>query len=39
MSGLQEVTDGSHEVMLNFNLNKPIGKGKPPKIIYNPRFL
>jgi type IX secretion system PorP/SprF family membrane protein len=39
MSALQQVTDGSHEIMLRFNLNKPIGKGKLPKIIYNPRFL
>lgn len=39
LSGLNQVSDGSHEIMLNYNLNKDIGKGKLPKIIYNPRFL
>jgi hypothetical protein len=39
LSGLSEVSRGSHEIMLNYNLNKNIGKGRLPKIIYNPRFL
>ncbi len=39
LSKLNTVSNGSHEIMLNYNLGKPIGKGKPPKIIYNPRFL
>ena len=39
ISGLSEVSRGSHEVLLNYNLNKAFGKGKLPKIIYNPRFL
>ena len=39
VSGLREVNRGSHEIMLNYNLNKNLGKGKLPKIIYNPRFL
>ncbi len=39
LSGLNQVSNGSHEIMLNYNLNKDIGKGKLPKIIYNPRFL
>lgn len=39
LSGLSEVSRGSHEIMLNYNLNKNIGKGKLPKIIYNPRYL
>ena len=39
LSGLRKVSNGSHEILLNYNLNKPIGKGIPPKIIYNPRFL
>jgi len=39
LSGLSAVSRGSHEIMLNYNLNKDIGKGKLPKIIYNPRFL
>lgn len=39
LSGLSNVSKGSHEILLNYNLNKLIGKGIPPKIIYNPRFL
>ncbi len=39
LSGLANVSRGSHEIMLNYNLNKDIGKGKLPKVIYNPRFL
>jgi len=39
LSALQSVNSGSHEIMLNFNLNKAIGAGVPPAIIYNPRFL
>lgn len=39
MSDLNTVSNGSHEISLNYNLNKIIGKGRPPKIIYNPRSL
>ncbi len=39
LSELNNVSNGSHEIMLNFNLNQPIGQGRPPKIIYNPRQL
>ncbi len=39
LSNLNTVSNGSHEIMLNFNLNKPIGQGKLPPIIYNPRSL
>lgn len=39
LSAISQVSNGSHEVMLSYNLNKPIGKGRPPKIIYNPRSL
>ena len=39
LSRLNTVNNGSHEILINYNLGKPIGKGKPPKIIYNPRFL
>jgi type IX secretion system PorP/SprF family membrane protein len=39
LSGLSSVSKGSHEILLNYNLNKLIGMGIPPKIIYNPRFL
>lgn len=39
LSDLNLVSNGSHEIMLNYNLNKPIGEGRPPNIIYNPRSL
>jgi type IX secretion system PorP/SprF family membrane protein len=39
LSELNTVSTGSHEILLNYNLGKIIGKGKPPKIIYNPRSL
>lgn len=38
-SSLNTVSNGSHEIFLNYNLNKPIGQGRPPVIIYNPRSL
>ncbi len=39
VSGLQPVNTGSHEIVLQYNLNKPIGRGRLPNIIYNPRTL
>ena len=39
LSALKSVSNGSHEIMVNYNLNKAIGAGIPPNIIYNPRFL
>lgn len=39
LSDLRNVSNGSHEILLSYNLNEPIGKGRPPKIIYNPRSL
>ncbi len=39
LSGLRDVSNGSHEVGLRYNLNKPIGGGRLPRIIYNPRSL
>mgnify|MGYP003870101325 CR=1 FL=1 len=39
ISALRTVHDGTHEILLNYNLNKLIGAGLPPKIIYNPRYL
>lgn len=39
LSTLKQVSNGSHEVMLNYNLNKRIGTGRLPKVIYNPRTL
>jgi len=39
LSALNQVSNGSHEIMIHYNLNKQIGTGRPPKIIYNPRSL
>jgi len=39
IGSLQSFNSGSHEVVLNYNLNKKIGKEIPAKVIYNPRFL
>ena len=39
LSDLNLVSNGSHEIMLNYNLNKRIGTGQPPRIIFNPRTL
>ncbi|MBK9254738.1 MAG: PorP/SprF family type IX secretion system membrane protein [Saprospiraceae bacterium] len=39
ISELRLVNEGSHEILLSYNLNKLIGIGLPPKIIYNPRHL
>ena len=39
LSNLRNVSSGVHEILLTYTLNKAIGKGVPPPIIYNPRFL
>jgi len=39
LSDINTVSTGSHEIMINYNLNKDFGKGVPPPIIYNPRNL
>lgn len=39
LSKLNQVSNGSHEIVFNYNLNKRIGAGRPPRIIYNPRSL
>lgn len=39
LSDLRNFNEGSHEIMLSYNLNKLIGVGSDPKIIYNPRHL
>lgn len=39
ISGLRTFNSGSHEIVLNYNLRKPLGKEIPAKVIYNPRFL
>lgn len=39
LSKIRSAHQGSHEIMLSYNLQKMIGIGLPPKIIYNPRDL
>jgi type IX secretion system PorP/SprF family membrane protein len=39
LSGLSNANSGTHELLINYNLGKQIGQGKPPIIIYNPRSL
>lgn len=39
ISSFSNSLGGSHEIGLNFNINKRIGGGVPPRIIYSPRFL
>ena len=38
LSDINSVSGGSHELLVNYNLGKPIGAGVPPPIIFNPRF-
>lgn len=39
LSELKRVNEGSHEILLNYNLKKLIGLGNSPKVEYNPRNL
>jgi type IX secretion system PorP/SprF family membrane protein len=39
ISAFSGALGGSHEIGLNFNINRRIGGGIPPRIIYSPRFL
>ncbi len=39
LSVLNTVNRGSHELLIRYSLNKPIGIGKLPPVIYNPRFF
>jgi type IX secretion system PorP/SprF family membrane protein len=39
LSALEVANRGSHELLLRYELNKPIGSGKLPPVIYNPRFF
>lgn len=39
LSALKDVNQGSHELLLRYSLNKPVGAGKLPPVIYNPRFF
>lgn len=38
LSPLKTVNNGSHEIVLQYNIGREFGKGKVPPIIYNPRF-
>lgn len=39
LSPLKAANQGSHELLLRYSLGKPIGAGKLPPVIYNPRFF
>lgn len=39
ISSLRKVNEGSHEILLNYNLRKLIGISSAPKVEYNPRNL
>jgi len=39
LTSLKNSTEGSHEIILKYNLNKILNTGLPPRIIYNPRDL
>ncbi len=39
LSELKYVNEGSHELIFNYNLNKPIATGIVPRAIHNPRDL
>ncbi len=39
ISSFNSVSQGSHEILINYNLNKQFGQGKLQKVIYNPRLL
>lgn len=39
VSTLKRVNEGTHEILLNYSLNRLLGAGVAPKIIYNPRNL
>lgn len=39
LSGLRKVNSGSHEILINYNLAKPIGLSKLPPVIYNTRYF
>lgn len=39
LSSLELANRGSHELLLRYELNKPVGTGKLPPVIYNPRFF
>ena len=38
LGGFADLHDGSHEFIINYNLQRPIRTGELPKIIHNPRY-
>ena len=38
LSKLANFNEGTHEFLVQYNLNKPVGLGKPERVIYNPRY-
>ena len=38
LSRLATHSEGTHEFLVQYNLNKPVGLGKPQRVIYNPRY-
>lgn len=38
LSKLNWVSNGGQEILIQYNLGREIGKGKLPKVIFNPRF-
>ena len=39
LSDLSTTNSGSHEILIKYEIDSKIGKGVPPPIIFNPRFL
>lgn len=39
LSEIKRVNEGTHEIVLNYNLRKLVGIKAAPKVEYNPRFL
>ena len=39
LSTLNNISNGSHEFVVKYNIETSLGKGRPPGIIYNPRNL
>ncbi len=38
LSRLRTYSEGTHEIVVHYNLGKPIGVGRPERVIYNPRY-
>jgi type IX secretion system PorP/SprF family membrane protein len=38
LSKLSTYSEGTHEIVVHYNLGKPLGVGRPERVIYNPRY-